>query len=213
MASAARAHVFPSFRELTYDSVVGFSSKLALSLSLFAFACGPSEPPKMAPANNDGVAANSASEARIAASASPSATPAPAATNDPAAAQPYMTPMNGAAKDAGGGTSSTSTGMNGSGEATGTTSSASTKAGKGAKGKATPAECKQAMDRAIDIMLTDDPRFAGIPPEMMGQLKQQALGQAKAQKGDPCAKGEMTKAQYNCAMSSTTSPAIQACLK
>ena len=175
------------------------------------------------PTKSDGVAANSASEAPAASTTSANATPT-ATTADPSAPQPYMTPMNGGATSGSGGGSSGSAGANGGAAPTGSAKSASTKGGKGGKGaaasgggggseKATAAECKQAMDKAIDVMISGDSRFSGIPPEMLAQIKDQALSQAKGQQGDPCAKGDMTKAQYNCAMSASSSPAIQACLK
>ena len=55
------------------------------------------------------------------------------------------------------------------------------------------AECKQTFDKYIDLTLASDSRFEGIPPEMITQLKEQALSQAQSQKGDPCSTQEVTR--------------------
>ena len=58
-----------------------------------------------------------------------------------------------------------------------------------------------------------DPRLEGIPPEMIAQLKAQALSEAATKQGDPCATQEVTRAQYTCAMAAPTAAAWQRCMK
>ena len=53
----------------------------------------------------------------------------------------------------------------------------------------------------------------GLVWGMIAQLKEQALAQAKQQKGDPCSTEEVSRTQYTCAMASTTTSAWQKCLK
>ncbi|MEA2749110.1 MAG: hypothetical protein QOI41_3253, partial [Myxococcales bacterium] len=80
-------------------------------------------------------------------------------------------------------------------------------------GKVSRAECKQTFDKYIDLTLASDTRFEGIPPEMIAQLKEQALSQAQSQKGDPCSTQDVTRTQYQCAMSAPTTAAWQRCMK
>jgi hypothetical protein len=173
-----------------------------LVLISLAPACGGEPAPKMVAAKNDGVPANSASEERLAGGGT--AKPKPAETTvDPS--QPLTTPVS--AEGSGSGASSGNT-----------TAAAAAPAGKpGAKGaggpKASKAECKQLFDKYIDLTIGTDSRFEGIPPEMIAQMKEAALAQAKSEKGDPCSTQEVTRTQYNCAMGSTSTAAWQKCLK
>jgi hypothetical protein len=48
---------------------------------------------------------------------------------------------------------------------------------------------------------------------MINSLKEQALAQAQSQKGDPCSGKEVSRAQYTCAMSSTSTGAWERCMK
>ena len=79
--------------------------------------------------------------------------------------------------------------------------------------KVSKAECKQLFDKYIDLTIGTDTRFEGIPPEMIAQLKEQALSQAQSQKGDPCSTQEVSRTQYNCAISAPTTQAWQRCMK
>jgi hypothetical protein len=83
----------------------------------------------------------------------------------------------------------------------------------GATGKVTKEECKQLFDKYIDLTIGGDTRFAGIPPEMVAEMKETALAQAEAQKGDPCSTQDVSRAQYRCAMGSTSPAAWTRCMK
>lgn len=161
---------------------------------------------------DDGVAANSASEERLNAEGKPKAAPAPQSEE---LAQPLTTPMNG--EPAPGSAAAVAGGGAGSGKGAG-------KGGKGPKekpepkggtatGKVSKAECKQLFDRYIDLTIGTDTRFEGIPPEMIAQLKEQALSQAQSQKGDPCSTQEVSRTQYTCAISAPTTAAWTRCMK
>ena len=188
---------------------------LPLLMTLTLAACGGPEPKMMvATKKDDGVAANSASEERLAAEGKPKAA-APGPASDPS--QPYTTPVGG------GDTAAASAGA----AAGGGGSAAGAPAGKGSgkkgdpkapptkstTGKVSQAECKQLFDKYIDLTVGSDSRFEGIGADMIAQLKEQALAQAKQQKGDPCSTEEVSRTQYTCAMASTTTSAWQKCLK
>ena len=177
-------------------------------------ACGGPEP-KMMVANkkDDGVAANSASEERLASEGKPKAA-ATGPASDPT--QPYTTPVGGG---------DTAAASGGAGAAGGGAAGASAGKGSGKKGdpkapppkstagKVSQAECKQLFDKYIDLTVGSDSRFEGMGADVIAQLKEQALAQAKQQKGDPCSTEEVSRSQYTCAMASTTTSAWQRCLK
>jgi hypothetical protein len=202
-------------------SVVGVAGTFALA------ACGAPPPAMVAGPGTDGVPANSASEARLASDSKPKPEAAPPADD---AAQPFTTPVNGdpgatgAGATAGGNASATPAGAGGA------TAKGTGKGGKGPKVpaakeppagkvsaaagvKVTKAECKQLFDKYIDLTIGSDERFAGIPPEMVAQMKDSALAQAQSEKGDPCSSQEVTRAQYTCAIASTSTVAWQRCMK
>lgn len=180
---------------------------------------------------DDGVPANSASEERLASDGKPK--PKATAAEDPT--QPLTTPMNGdgsgaaaggagAGGAAGTGGAGTAAGKGGAGKGSGAAKGPTPKdppapvakdppGAKGAGGKVSRAECKQTFDRYIDLTLASDSRFEGIPPEMIAQLKEQALSQAQSQKGDPCSTQDVTRSQYTCAMAAPTTSAWQRCMK
>ena len=185
----------------------------------FIVACGsPPDTKMVANKHDDGVAANSASEERLNAEAKPKATPAK--TEDPT--QPLTTPMNG---ETAGGTPGSSgapspnttaaagTGKGGGKGATKGATLPTAKEPKSAGGKVSKGECKQIFDKYIDLTLASDSRFDGIPPEMITQLKAQALSQAQSEKGDPCSTQEVSRTQYNCAITAPTTSAWQRCMK
>jgi hypothetical protein len=161
---------------------------------------------------DDGVAANSASEERLAAGNKPKTTAPP--PEDPS--QPLTTPM-------------TSDGSATPASTSGTTAAATPVPAKGGKnpkgpkekdppkgaagGKVSKAECRQLFDKYIELTVGSDSRFEGIPPEMIAQLKQSALSQAQSEKGDPCSTQEVTRTQYNCAITAPTTQAWQRCMK
>jgi hypothetical protein len=201
-------------------------SSTAVSV-LFALAsvaaCGGPEPRMLAAKNDDGVPANSASEERL--KRGGPTKPATPQASDPT--EPLTTPMTGdnntaTATGAGGAGAGGAPGKSAPGKgnkaplgksgkepSAGTTSSAQTVA----TGKVTKAECKQLFDKYIDVAMANDSRFEGIPPEMITSLKEQALAQAQSQKGDPCSGKEVSRAQYTCAMSSTSTGAWERCMK
>jgi hypothetical protein len=192
---------------------------LLLSAAASLAGCGGPEP-KMMVANkkDDGVAANSASEERLANDGKPKTTSAPAEE----LAQPLTTPMGGGDSSSAGPGGAAGGGATG-GSAAGGSGKGSGKKGdpkvpekkepKGAGGKVSKAECKQLFDKYIDLTLASDTRFEGIPPEMITQLKEQALSQAQSQKGDPCSTQDVSRQQYNCAIAAPTTQAWQRCMK
>jgi hypothetical protein len=163
-----------------------------MTLVMVCSACG-GPPPKMTAAKqDDGVAANSASEERLNPDAKAKTTATPAAA-DPS--QPYTTPVV-----AGGNESGASPGKK-------------PKETPSKTGKVSKAECKALFDKYIDLTISTDSRFEGIPPEMIAGLKEQAQSQAQSQKGDPCSKEEVTRTQYNCAIVAPSTGAWQRCMK
>jgi hypothetical protein len=200
---------------LRSKAVTAFSVFAPLALVTLA-ACGGPPPSKMvATTKDDGVPANSASEQRLNSGGGPKSGAAPA--EDPT--QPLTTPMGGDAAGAGAGAGS------GSGAAAAPTGKAGGKKDskdpklpkekepKSTGGKVSKAECKQLFDKYIDLTIGTDTRFEGIPPEMIAQLKEQALSQAQSQKGDPCSTQEVSRQQYNCAVAAPTTQAWQRCMK
>ena len=183
-------------------------------------ACGGPEP-KMMVANkkDDGVAANSASEERLASEGKPKTTSAP--PEDPT--QPLTTPMGGDPSGAGGAAAGGGAAGSGGAAAGGPAAKGGGKKGdpkvpkekepKSTGSKVSKAECKQLFDKYIDLTIGSDTRFEGIPPEMIAQLKEQALSQAQSQKGDPCSTQDVSRTQYNCAIAAPTTQAWQRCMK
>ena len=159
---------------------------------------------------DDGVPANSASEERLAADGKPKAAPAPQSEE---LAQPLTTPMNGDPPAGGAAATAAAAGGGGKGGAKGGKGPKEKPEPKGGTGKVSKAECKQLFDRYIDLTLGSDTRFEGIPPEMIAQLKEQALSQAQSQKGDPCSTQEVSRAQYQCAINAPTTAGWQRCMK
>lgn len=184
--------------------------------SLGLGACNAGPPPKMvASKSDDGVPANSASEERLAAERKPKTSAALPAEET---AQPYTTPVNGdgAGTTGAGAAGASGTAARGGGKAgkgPGSKDPTAAKEPKGASGKVSKAECKRLFDRYIDLTVGSDTRFEGIPPEMIAQLKESALSQAQAQKGDPCSTQEVSRTQYTCAISASSTAAWQRCMK
>jgi hypothetical protein len=177
----------------------------------------------VAATKDDGVPANSASEERLASDGKPK-TSATAPTEDPT--QPYTTPLSGEPSATGGGAGGAGGAAGNAGGGTSATAAMGKAGGKGGKGpaakeppapkgggaKVSKAECRQTFEKFMDLNMSD-PRLEGVPPEMLAQLKQQALQEAQTKQGDPCSTQEITRAQYNCAMSSTSSAGWQRCMK
>lgn len=163
---------------------------------------------------DDGVPANSASEQRLASGTAPKSTTG--AAEDPA--QPLTTPMGGAEPAGASGAGAGAAAAAPTGKAGGKKDPKDPKVPKEKEPKSTgtkvsKAECKQLFDKYIDLTIGTDTRFEGIPPEMIAQLKEQALSQAQSQKGDPCSTQEVSRTQYNCAIAAPTTQAWQRCMK
>lgn len=101
-----------------------------------------------------------------------------------------------------------STGTSGtSGSSGGAEKSGGSSGGKPNPNAATKAECDKAMDKYLSLEIASNPQLKGVPPEVIEQAKQMA----REQHGEaPCT---ATKAQYKCAMASTTVAAWQKCMK
>ena len=194
-------------------TVLVIVTPLLTSLALVTLAaCGGPEP-KMMVANkkDDGVAANSASEERLASEGKPKAA-APGPASDPT--QPYTTPVGGGDTAASGGAAASGAPAGkGSGKKGDPKGDPKAPPAKSTAGKVSQAECKQLFDKYIDLTVGSDARFEGMGADIIAQLKEQALAQAKQQKGDPCSTEEVSRTQYTCAMASTTTSAWQKCLK
>jgi len=203
---------------LRSKTITGLSVLAPIALVTLA-ACGGPPPTKMvANTKDDGVPANSASEQRLASGSAPKTTPGPA--EDPT--QPLTTPMGGDPAGATGAAAGAGAGGAATGGATGKAGGKKDpkdpkvpkeKEPKSTGSKVSKAECKQLFDKYIDLTIGTDTRFEGIPPEMIAQLKEQALSQAQSQKGDPCSTQEVSRTQYNCAIAAPTTQAWQRCMK
>jgi hypothetical protein len=158
-------------------------------------ACGGPEP-KAPPKAEEGVPANSISEARLKGNGITNRSASDPPANDPS--QPYTQPMSGGAGGASPGGSAPDP------KAPGKPSSKTGKVGK--------EECQQLFDRYIDLVVGTDSRFADIPPEMIAELKAQATTQARQQQGDPC-KQEVSRTKYNCAIVASSANEWQKCMK
>jgi hypothetical protein len=197
-------------------SVTTLSSVAALALAVAA--CGGPEPKMVASTKDDGVPANSASEQRLASGGKPNAAPASATAEDPTGGPP-TTPMNAEGAGAGGASGGAAPAGKGAGKGGGKgagkdppAKEPTGKAASAATGKVSKAECKQTVDKFIDLNMAD-PRLAGIPPEMIAQFKEQALAEANTKQGDVCSTQDVSRTQYNCAMAATSVGAWQKCMK
>jgi hypothetical protein len=202
---------------LRFNTLLGHAVGLPVALVALV-ACGGPPPTKMvANGKDDGVPANSASEQRLASGTAPKTAAGPA--EDPT--QPLTTPMGGDPSAAGAGAAGSGGTAGGGATGKGGPKKGDPKDPKVPKekepkstgSKVSKAECKQIFDKYIDLTLASDTRFEGIPPEMIAQLKEQALSQAQSQKGDPCSTQEVSRTQYTCAMSAPTTAAWQRCMK
>jgi hypothetical protein len=149
-------------------------------------ACGSDPKP---PPKTAEVPANSSSENRL--NGKPADTEAKPAA-DPT--QPVMTQMNGSNDD----------------------DKTKPKSGAGSKtGPVSAKECNEALERGLDLMIAGDPRFAGIPPEVMQNLKGSAFKDAMAQHGgqNPCAGKGISRAEYDCEMAASTLDDYKKCDK
>ncbi|MBX3225174.1 MAG: hypothetical protein KF795_31950 [Labilithrix sp.] len=164
-----------------------------------AVGCNDSQPPPKTPQQQkeDGVPANSLSDARLHGEEDDKA-PAGPSKADPT--EPYTTKVGDAppAEPGGGG------GGGGGGK---TGSKPSGGGGGGGKGVVSRSECDQVMDRYLELEISKNPQLKDVPPEIIEQAKQMA----REKHGDaPCT---ATRAQYTCAMAAGSTSAWQRCMK
>jgi hypothetical protein len=70
-------------------------------------------------------------------------------------------------------------------------------------------DCSDLFDKYLSLAIGADARLTGVPPEMIAQVKAQAI----AAKGDPCSGSKVTRKQHQCAMAAKSPEAWQACLE
>lgn len=165
-------------------------------LAIFAIACGEPQPQPKTPQKDDGVPANSLSDARLHGEEDDSKGSSEAKA-DPT--QPYMTKVGEAPPPEPGsaGAGRSQAGGGGSKETSG--------AGKG--GVVSRSDCDRVMDRYIELEIASNPQLKGVPPEIIDQAKQMA----REKHGEaPCT---ATRAQYTCAMAASSTAAWQRCMK
>lgn len=154
-------------------------------------ACGESQPPPKAPQKDEGVPANSLSDARLHGEEDDDAPPREETKVDPT--QPYTTKVGEALEPTGGGSAKGS--------------KPGGAADSGGKGAVSKAECDRAMDRYLELEIASNPQLRGVTPDIIEQAKQMA----RQQHGEaPCT---ATRAQYTCALAATSTSAWQRCMK
>jgi hypothetical protein len=193
VASGARgcAIAYPSFVRCAVVHPVLVSFALGIAVAGIA-ACNDSQPPAKTPQKEEGVPANSLSDARLHGEGSkPKNEPeSENDANDPT--QPYTTKVGEAPPPEAGG----------SGKKPGTKDN-----GGGGKGAVSKSECDRVMDRYIELEISANPQLKDVPPEVIEQAKQMT----REKHGDaPCS---ATRAQYTCAMAATSTAAWQRCMK
>jgi len=85
------------------------------------------------------------------------------------------------------------------------------------KGKVTPAECTEMLDRYVDMSIAADPGLAQLPPAQADAVREmkRALKKAEpsyAQVQGQC-EGEVTRKEYDCAMKAKTPNDWEACIE
>ena len=180
------------------------------SFATFANAgCNEAQPSPRTPQKEDGVPANSLSDARLHGEEEKPKDGASAAETKADPTQPYTTKVGEAPPAEPGSTAS------GSKAGSGATSnkkpageSAKEPPSGGSKGAVVSrSECDRVMDRYIELEVAANPQLKGLPPDVIEQAKQMARdkhGEA------PCT---ATRAQYTCAMAASSTAAWQRCMK
>ena len=154
-------------------------------------ACSDPQPPPKTPQKEEGVPANSLSDARLHGEDEKSG-----ASNDAKAdpTQPYTTKVGEAPPP-----EATSPGAK--------PSTGKEPTGGGGKGAVSRSECDRVMDKYLELEIASNPQLKGVPPEVIEQAKQMA----REKHGDaPCT---ATRAQYSCAMAASSTAAWQRCMK
>ncbi|MCW5833188.1 MAG: hypothetical protein KIS78_12380 [Labilithrix sp.] len=175
---------------------------LTALLSCAVVACGGSQPPPKTAEKDEGVPANSLSDARLHGEEDPNDTTAPGDGSRADPTEPYTTKVGDApAPEAGG------DGGGGGGGRTGSKPAAGGKEAGGGKGVVSKAECDRVMDKYLELEIEKNPQLKDVPPEIIEQAKQMA----REKHGEaPCT---ATRAQYTCAMSAGSTSAWQRCMK
>ena len=185
------------------------SSLLVMSV---VSACGEPQPPPKTAQKDDGIPANSLSDARLhGEEEKPKAGEPSEAPGEPAAdpTQPYTTKMGEAPDEpgAGGAGKSATKGAAKGGAAKGGGPGGGESSGTGGKGAVSRAECDRVMDRYLELEIAKNPQLKDVPPEVIEQAKQMA----RQKHGEaPCT---ATRSQYSCAMAASSTTAWQRCMK
>ena len=173
---------------------------IGLSSGVGAVACGDSQPPPKTPQKEEGVPANSLSDARLHGEEDDSnggRTAAGETKDDPT--QPYTTKVGDAPPPESSG--------GGGGSSKGSKPGGSKDTGGGGKGVVSKSDCDRVMDKYLELEIAKNPQLKDVPPEIIEQAKQMA----REKHGDaPCT---ATHAQYTCAMAATSTSAWQRCMK
>lgn len=74
--------------------------------------------------------------------------------------------------------------------------------------KATRAQCAKMIDRYVELVVRETPALEGVGKDLIDQAK----ATARSQKGDPC-EGDVTRAQYECAMKAKSKDGWEACAR
>ncbi|HEY8076432.1 MAG TPA: hypothetical protein VIF62_20045 [Labilithrix sp.] len=160
-------------------------SLLLSAVALSLVACASDPKPPPKTSSGDEVPANSAAEAHLqGATAKPTDPSQPPPPPPSDPSKPVMTPVAPSSS---------------SGNAT---------------DKVSKTECETAQNHALDVAIASDPRFQGIPPDVLATLKSQAMGQLVQQKPgeNPCTNGKgITRAEYDCEMAATTLDEYKKC--
>lgn len=169
--------------------MTSFLPSLSAAAIVATLGCSDPPPPKT-PKDEDGVPANSLSEARLHGDdpLEKDAREEPSSDSKPDPTQPYMTKV---------------------GEAPAPEPSKPSKGGSpgGGKEAMTRDECERVMDRYLELEIASNPKLAGVSPEIIEHAKQMA----RQKHGEmPC---NGTRAQYKCAMAATSTAAWQRCMK
>ncbi len=178
---------------------------LAIALAALlpcAAGCGGSQPPPKSAEKDEGVPANSLSDARLHGEEDPNDVDARRGSSPADPTEPYTTKVGDAPPAETGGDSG-----GGTGGKAGSKPAAGAKDNAGGKGVVSRAECDRVMDRYLELEIDKNPQLKDVPPEIIEQAKQMA----REKHGDaPCT---ATRAQYTCAMSAGSTAAWQRCMK
>ncbi len=179
------------------------------SFAIFASAgCNEAQPSPKTPQKDDGVPANSLSDARLHGEEEKPKDGASSSETKADPTQPYTTkvgeappPEPGAGSKAGN-VNSAASNKKPAGE------SSSKEPSGGSKGSVvTKSECDRVMDRYLELEIAANPQLKGLPPDVIEQAKQMA----REKHGEaPCT---ATRAQYTCAMAASSTAAWQRCMK